>query len=212
MNPIRPRGIPSKLGAPPLILASASKIRRTVLENAGLEFTVEAAAVDEDEIKRAMQASGATAERAAQALAETKANRVSARHDGALVLGCDQMLDLDGTWFDKPLDRAHAFAHLKAFSGRAHRLVCGAVVSRNGARIWHHVAVAQLSVRPLSDDFINAYLDAAGPAVFASVGAYQLEGLGAQLFTRIEGDYFTVLGLPLLPILGFLRSHGIVRE
>jgi septum formation protein len=207
MTLIRPRE-----NAPPLILASASKIRRTVLENAGLAFTVEAAAVDEDEIKRAMQASGATAERTAQALAETKANRVSVRHGGALVLGCDQMLDLDGTWFDKPADRAHAFAHLKAFSGRVHRLVCGAVVSRNGARIWSHIAVARLTVRPLSDDFINAYLDAAGPAVVASVGAYQLEGLGAQLFTQIEGDYFTVLGLPLLPILGFLRSHGIVRE
>jgi septum formation protein len=159
-----------------------------------------------------LRASGASAEQTAQALAETKANRISARHEGALVLGCDQMLDLDGTWFDKPADRAHAFAHLKAFSGRVHRLVCGAVVSRNGASIWRHVAIARLTVRPLSDAFINAYLDAAGPAVLASVGAYQLEGLGAQLFTQIEGDYFTVLGLPLLPILGFLRSHGIVRE
>jgi septum formation protein len=212
MTAIPPQPIPARAGAPPLILASASKIRRTVLEQAGLAFTVEAAAVDEDEIKRAMRASGATAELTAQALAETKASRVSARHDGALVLGCDQMLDLDGTWFDKPADRAHAFGHLKAFAGRVHRLVCGAVVARNGARIWSHVAVARLTVRPLSDDFINAYLDAAGPAVFASVGAYQLEGLGAQLFAQIEGDYFTVLGLPLLPILRFLRTHGIVRE
>lgn len=212
MSAIPPHAIPANADAPPLILASASRIRRTVLEHAGLAFSVEAAAVDEDEIKRAMQAAGASAELTAEALAETKANRVSARHDGALVLGCDQMLDLDGTWFDKPADRAHAFAHLKAFSGRTHRLVCGAVVSRNGSRIWHHVAVARLTVRPLSDAFIDAYLDAVGPAAFASVGAYQLEGLGAQLFTRIDGDYFTVLGLPLLPILGFLRGHGVVRE
>jgi len=204
--------IPAAAGTPPLILASASRIRRTVLENAGLAFTVEAAAVDENEIQNSMRAAGASAETTAQTLAETKANRVSARHDGALVLGCDQMLDLDGTWFDKPADRTHAVAHLKAFSGRTHRLVCGAVVSRNGARIWHHVAIARLTVRPLGDAFIEAYLDAAGPAVLASVGAYQLEGLGAQLFTRIEGDYFTVLGLPLLPILGFLRGHGVVPE
>jgi septum formation protein len=212
MSATAPRTIPTREGAPPLILASASKIRRTVLENAGLAFTVAAASVDEDEIKRAMQASGSSAELTAEALAETKANRVSARHDGALVLGCDQMLDLDGTWFDKPADRAHAFAHLKAFSNKTHRLVCGAVVSRNGSRIWSHVSVARLTVRPLSDAFINDYLDTVGPSVFASVGAYQLEGIGAQLFTRIEGDYFTVLGLPLLPILGFLRGHGVVRE
>lgn len=199
-------------GAPRLILASASRIRRTVLENAGLAPMVEAASVDEDEIKRTMKAAGATAEAAAEALAETKANRVSARHRDALVLGCDQMLALDGTWFDKPTDRAAARTHLQAFSGRTHRLVCGAVVSRAGARLWHHVAVARLTVRPLSDDFIERYLDAAGPAAFASVGAYQLEGLGAQLFTRIDGDYFTVLGLPLLPILGFLRAHGLVPE
>jgi septum formation protein len=148
----------------------------------------------------------------AEALAETKATRVSARHGEALVLGCDQLLDRDGTWFDKPADRAHAFAHLKALSGKTHRLVSAAVVARNGSRIWHHVAVARLTMRPLTDSFIESYLDAVGDTALKSVGAYQLEGLGAHLFSKIEGDYFTILGLPLLPLLSFLAEHGIGLE
>lgn len=198
-------------GAPKLVLASGSAIRRTVLANAGLTVAVDVSSVDEDEVKRAMRSARASAEATAEALAELKAKRVSPRHPGALVIGCDQMLDLEGTWFDKPADRAHAFGHLKALSGRTHRLVGAIVVIRDGERIWHHVDAAKLTMRALDDAFIEEYLDAIGEAATKSVGAYQLEGLGAQLFTRIEGDYFTVLGLSLLPLLGFLRGHGIVR-
>lgn len=198
-------------GAPGVVLASASKVRRQLLENAGVAITVIAAAVDEDEVKRALKASRATADQCAETLAELKATRVAGRAGGALVIGCDQMLDLDGTWFDKPIDRDHARAHLQTLSGRTHRLISAAVVLKDGARIWHHVAVARLTMRALSPGFIDAYLDAVGGAALSSVGAYQLEGLGAQLFARIEGDYFTVLGLPLLPLLDFLRAHGVVR-
>ena len=122
------------------------------------------------------------------------------------------MLECNGVWFDKPVDRDHAVAHLTALGGRTHRLISSAVCVRDGARIWHHTAVASLTMRPLSRAFIDCYLDAAGAAVLRSVGAYQLEGLGAQLFSKIEGDYFTVLGLPLLPALDFLRRHGFLAQ
>lgn len=198
--------------APPVILASQSAIRRKLLENAGLAVETLPARVDEDEIKLALRAAGASVEDAAIKLAEAKARRVAERIPGALVIGCDQMLECNGVWFDKPPDRAHAAAHLRALSGKTHRLISAVVAYRNMVRVWHHVDAAKLSVRPLSDAFIATYLDQVGDAALSSVGAYQLEGLGAQLFTRIEGDYFTVLGLPLLPLLGFLRANGVVAE
>ncbi|MBI3706790.1 MAG: Maf family protein [Proteobacteria bacterium] len=195
---------------PPVVLASASRTRRLLLENAGITVAVDPGAVDEDEVKRAMKADGATAEAVATALAESKALRVSSRHPNALIIGADQMLDCDGAWFDKPANRDAARAQLRALSGRTHRLISAAVVAQNGARIWHHVAVARLTMRSLSDGFLDSYLDALGDAALGSVGAYQLEGRGAQLFARVDGDYFTVLGLPLLPLLAFLRQHGVV--
>ena len=198
--------------APPVILASQSAIRRKLLENAGLAVETLPARVDEDEIKLALRAAGASVEDAAIKLAEAKARRVAERIPGALVIGCDQMLECNGVWFDKPPDRAYAAAHLRALSGKTHRLISAVVAYRNMVRVWHHVDAAKLSVRPLSDAFIATYLDQVGEAALSSVGAYQLEGLGAQLFTRIEGDYFTVLGLPLLPLLGFLRANGVVAE
>jgi septum formation protein len=198
--------------APVLVLASQSAIRRTMLENAGLRVETLPARIDEDEIKLAMRAGGASVEDVAIKLAEAKARRIAERVPGAIVVGCDQMLDCNGVWFDKPPDRAHASAHLRALSGKTHRLVSAVVAYRNMVRVWHHVDAAKLTVRPLSDAFIDSYLDQAGDAALSSVGAYQLEGLGAQLFTRIEGDYFTVLGLPLLPLLGFLRANGVVAE
>ncbi len=201
-----------KPGSPDVVLASGSAIRRALLENAGVPVIIDPGKVDEDEVKRAMRADKAPAAAVAETLAEMKAARVVRRHPGALVFGADQMLECNGVWFDKPVDRDHAAAHLAALSGRAHRLISAVVCMRDGARIWRHVAVATLTMRPLSADFITAYLDALGPRALTSVGAYQLEGLGAQLFTRIEGDYFTVLGLPLLPILDFLRAHGVIPE
>ena len=197
---------------PALVLASQSAIRRKLLENAGLAVETLPARVDEDEIKLALRAAGASVEDAAIKLAEAKARRIGEKIPGAIVLGCDQMLECGGVWFDKPPDRAHAVAHLRALAGKTHRLVSAVVAYRNMVRVWHHVDSAKLAIRPVSDAFIESYLDRAGDDAQNSVGAYQLEGLGAQLFTRVEGDYFTVLGLPLLPLLGFLRANGVVAE
>jgi septum formation protein len=194
----------------PVVLASGSATRAAMLRAAGLEIVVAPAAVDEDEVKRALRADGATAADAAEFLAEMKAQRVSARHPGALVVGADQMLECEGAWFDKPADRAGAKAHLSALSGRTHRLVSAAVVCVNGARTWHAVDAAELTMRRLSETFVDRYLDAAGEAVTTSVGAYQLEGLGAQLFSRVRGDHWTILGLPLLPLLAYLRERAVL--
>lgn len=193
-----------------LVLASGSAIRRTLLTNAGLTFTVDPADVDETAIKKRMQAQGAPAAMAAIELAAAKAQAVSARHPGALVIGADQLLTLGTEWFDKPRDRAAATAHLERLAGRSHALVCGVAVVENGTEVWRTAQTVTLHMRPLTRAFIDGYLDRAGDEVLASVGAYQLEGLGAQLFTAVEGDYFTVLGLPLLPLLDFLRTRGVV--
>lgn len=201
-----------KEGSPKVVLASASVIRRNLLTNAGIPCIADPGAIDEEEIKRAMKAEGTSASAVAETLAELKAMRVAPRHSGALVFGADSMLECNGIWFDKPADRDHAAAHLAALSGRTHRLISSAVCVRNGARLWHHTSIASLTMRPLSKSFIDAYLDAVGPAVQRSVGAYQLEGLGAQLFAKIEGDYFTILGLPLLPMLAFLRDSHLIVE
>ena len=153
-----------------------------------------------------------TTEAAAEALAELKAVKVAGRYPQGIVIAADQMLDCGGIWFEKPVDRDHARASLAALAGRDHRLVTSAVVARGGERIWHVAQSVRMRMRPLSDDFIERYLDAVGDDVRSSVGAYQLEGLGAQLFAAVEGDYFTVLGLPLLPLLDFLRVHGVLAR
>lgn len=196
--------------APPLILASASRTRLELLERAGVAVTAEPAAVDETELKVAFQAEGASAEACAEALAELKAMRISARHPTALVIGADQMLECDGVWFDKPVDRAQASASLRALRGKTHELVAAVTVLRDGASLWRYVGRARLTMRPFTDGFIDAYLDALGEAALQSVGAYQLEGLGVQLFSHVDGDHFTILGLPLMPLLDFLRQHRIV--
>lgn len=197
-------------GAPAVVLASASQTRRRMLEQAGVAIRSEAAAVDEAAVKLALRAQAAKVEAVAEALAELKAERVSRRHREALVIGCDQMLDCAGVWFDKPANRAQAAEQLLALAGRSHRLISAVVVMRDGRRIWQATDAATLTMRPAGPDVVDAYLDAVGAAALASVGGYQLEGLGAQLFTRVEGDFFTVLGLPLLPLLGFLRDHGVL--
>lgn len=197
-----------KPGAPPLVLASGSAARAGILAAAGLPFTQDSANVDEDEVKAALRGEGASADAVATALAELKAVHVSRRHPGALVVGADQMLDCGGRWFDKPADRDAARAQLLALRGRTHDLVTAAVVLRDGTRLWQHVERASLTMRPVSDAFVESYLAALGDDAMRSVGAYQLEGLGAQLFAQVEGDFFTILGLPLLPLLDFLRGHG----
>lgn len=193
-----------------LVLASGSAIRRTLLANAGLSIAVDPANIDESVIKSRMQAQKAPATTAAIELASAKAKAVSPRHPGAFVIGADQLLTLGNEWFDKPADRAAAAHHLERLSGRTHQLVCGVAVIQDSTEIWRTAQSVTLTMRPLSRAFIDAYLDQAGDAVLASVGAYQLEGHGAQLFTAIDGDYFTVLGLPLLPLLAFLRQHGVM--
>lgn len=196
-----------------LILASGSQTRLRMLRDAGVDVAAVPAHVDEAAVKEALKAEGATAEAAAEALAELKAARV-ARHYGPddVVLGADQILDCNGVWFDKPADLDHARAHLQALRGKPHRLVSVAVAFRNNQRIWHQASSARLTMRPFSDDFLEHYLTQAGEAVLSSVGAYQLEGLGAQLFSSIDGDHFTILGLPLIPLLDFLRIQGLLLK
>lgn len=195
--------------AAPLILASASPSRRQLLANAGLRFAVQPSGVDEEEVKRSLVSERAAAQEIATVLAEMKAVRVSTRNPAALVIGADSTLACDGRLFDKPPTLADARHQLQALAGRAHELCSSVVVARNGARLWHHADCGRLTMRPMDERFIDTYLRRAGAAVCASVGAYQLEGLGVHLFSRIEGDYFTVLGLPLLPLLSFLADHGI---
>ncbi len=200
------------MSAPVLVLASGSRTRAAMLEQAGVSAILDKPLVDEDEVKAAGRAEGVPADAVAEALAELKAQRIARRHPGALVVGADQMLECEGRWFDKPADRAAARAQLLDLRGRTHRLVSCAVVVRDGERMWHKVDSARLTMRNFSESFLDDYLDRVGDEVLHSVGAYQLEGLGAQLFQRVEGDFFTILGLPLLPLLGFLRVHGVGKE
>ena len=199
--------------APEFVLASGSATRQRMLRAAGLRFAVETVPIDEAEIKLALQAEGVTALDAAVVLAEIKGERVASRLPGEfLVLGADQLLEVEGAWLDKPADRAAAARQLARLSGRTHRLFSAAVLFRNGSRIWHHVAKAELWMRRLSPEWIEDYLDAAGPEVLHAVGSYHLEGLGAQLFHKVEGDLFTVMGLPLLPLLQALRDQQFLRR
>lgn len=194
-----------------LILASASKSRANLMRAAGLDFEVVPAQVDEDSIKSSLKAEGASAADCALALAEFKAGTISQRYPEALVIGADQMLECDGAWFDKPKDIAGARNHLLALRGKTHVLPTSAAVALNGSPIWHHTALPRLTMRPFSDAFLEEYLAAVGPAVTSSVGAYHLEGRGAQLFARVEGDFFTILGLQMLELLAFLREHRMAR-
>jgi|ERR1051326_627570 septum formation protein len=198
--------MPLWLAAGPLVLASKSKIRRSLLAAAGIPVDVRAAELEE----RAAEAGAPTNDPSdvAAHLAREKALLVGRSDPGHLVLGADQVLALDGKRFCKPPDRAAALAQLRALSGRTHSLHSAVACVLNGAVAFEHVSVARLAMRKLSDRFLDAYLDAAGAAALESVGAYQLEGLGSQLFERVEGDYFAILGLPLLEVLDFLRRRG----
>ncbi|MAF58904.1 MAG: septum formation protein Maf [Ponticaulis sp.] len=194
-----------------IILASGSKIRATILQNAGVKFRVQTSRVDEDAFKDSMRAEGLSPMDQADYLAQVKSEKVSSQTSG-LVLGADQMLSLEGRGFDKPKSREEAFERLKEFSGKTHHLECAAVISENGEAVWRYIARPKLTMRRLSDEFINSYLDQIGDAAFESVGAYQLEGLGVQLFSSIEGDYFSILGLPLLQILDYLRERSVIAR
>ena len=202
---------PLWIGDQRLVLASGSKARKAMLTNAGIEIDVIPADVDERNIQAELGLS-LDPRGLASLLSETKALNVSDRCRGRLVLGADQTLELDGACFAKAADRADAIHHLKRLSGRTHRLHSAFCLARDGEVVNAGVASAELTMRVLTDDFISAYLDAAGPDVLASVGVYQLEGLGIQLFESIEGDWFTILGLPLQKVISFLRADGLLRS
>ncbi|ARS28121.1 Maf family protein [Sphingomonas sp. KC8] len=194
-----------------LVLASQSAARRAMLSAAGVPHDAMAPGVDEDAAKAALKADSNDARRMADALAELKAIKLSRRFPQDLVLGCDQTLSCDdGTMFDKPVNRADAADQLRALRGATHRLTSAAVICHGGAPVWRHVDVAKLTMRAFSDAWLETYLDAEWPAIAGCVGGYRLEGLGAQLFSRIDGSHFTILGLPLLPLLDYLRVRGVL--
>ena len=194
-----------------VVLASGSESRRALLSGAGIEAACIRPNVDEDAAKASFRAAGMRVSDQAMRLAELKAIKVS-RNEAGLVIGGDQMLNLDGEAMDKPADMDEAANHLRRLSGKTHRLETAIVIAENGEPVWRHLATPKLTVRPLGDAFISHYLDAAGQDILKTVGAYQLEGLGAQLFSRIEGDYFSILGLPLLPLLDYLRIRGVIAS
>lgn len=196
----------------PLILASRSPARADMLRAAGVAIEVAPAAIDEAAIKAAMAAEGAPARDVADQLAEFKARRIGGRNPGRLVLGADQVLVCSGVIYDKPVDLDDAAAQLRALRGRTHELHAAAVVCAGADPVWRHIGRAQLTMRPFSDEFLARYLDAQGVGLLETVGAYRLEAGGAQLFSRVQGDYFSVLGLPLLELLGFLRARGVCLE
>ena len=195
------------LAATPLVLASQSKVRRALIEAAGIPVETRPAHLDERAIES--QVRGGPAE-VALTLAREKARTVAAMSEAAYVVGCDQTLALGERRFSKPADRAAARDQLMAMRGKSHELHSAVAVCRNGSVTFGHVTVARLIMRDFSEKFLDAYLDATGDSVTTSVGAYQLERTGIHLFERIEGDHFTILGLPLLPLLGHLRDEGVL--
>ena len=194
----------------PLILASKSPFRATLLKNAGLAFEVHGAELDERAVEAPLAGSGASPEDVAMVLAEAKANEVSARFPRSLVIGADQTLSLDDEIFHKPVDMESARRHLLQFSGRTHNLNSAVVLARGGETFWRRVDVTGMTVRRLDPGFIGRYLARVGEAALHSVGAYQFEGEGIQLFEAVDGDCFTIIGLPLLPLLAELRRLGAI--
>lgn len=194
-----------------LILASASQSRNRMLTAAGIEFTAQPAYIDEDAVKQSLSSEGAEAIDVAETLAELKAVKVSLSHPKDLVIGADSILDLEGIWFDKPSDLDHVRAHLMTLRGKTHCLATAAVVALGGKRIWHYRDKSNMTMRTFSDAFLDRYVTLVGEDILSSVGAYHLEGQGAQLFSKVDGDFFSILGLPLLPLLSFLREHNVVQ-
>lgn len=192
----------------PLLLASASATRAEMLRRAGLQIEIIPARIDEHTLKESLAAEGVAPREIADALAEQKARKVSTRHDGALVLGCDQILDFDGAALSKPESRDAARAQLTRLRGSEHRLYSAAVLARDGAPVWRAVEAARLTMRDFSDRYLDDYLDRNWPDIAGSVGGYRIEEEGVRLFQRIDGSHFAILGLPLLPLLTHLATIG----
>ena len=195
----------------PLLLASQSSARRDMLQNAGVSVACHPARIDEAAIKAAMLSEGALPRDIADTLAEMKARRVAGKHPGRLVLGADQILVFNGEIFDKPSGMVEARTQLQALRGHTHTLLSAAVVYENAAPAWRFVGQVSLTMRDFSDAFLEGYLADMGDDLFTTVGGYKLEGLGSQLFLSVKGDYFSVLGLPLLEVLEFLRGKGFCQ-
>ena len=193
-----------------IVLASGSQFRKAMLEAAGVDIDVVPAKIDERTVEKTLEGTGASPEDVAQVLAEAKALDVSERQPGRLVLGCDQTLSLDDELFHKPRDMEDARRHLLKLSGRTHQLNSAAVLARNGEALWRDVGIARLTMRKLEPGFIGRHLARVGPMALNSVGAYQIEGEGIQLFDKVEGDHFTIVGLPLLAVLKELRAMGAI--
>lgn len=191
---------------PLLVLASSSPFRRMLMDNAGLAFQAMAADIDERGIERDLEETKARPDRVAVELARAKALDVSRRMPGALVIGSDQTMSLGGRVYHKPRDLEEAKRHILSLSGKTHRLNSGIALARDGEVLWDHLSHADLTVRELSVEFVDGYVARCGDTLLGSVGAYQLEGEGIQLFSEIRGDYFTILGLPMLPLLDKLRD------
>ncbi len=196
----------------PLILASASTTRLNMFKSAGVECLSHPAHIDEDSLKDAAQAEGLSARDGATMLAEMKAAKVSGLNPGAFVIGADQLLDFEGQWFSKPVSVDEAKTHLRALSGQTHDLVTAAVIYRDGERIWHHVEVPRIGIRRLDDSDIDDYLVMMGAKMYDTPGVYMMEDLGAQIINKIDGCPYSVLGLPLLQMMDFLRGHGLALK
>ncbi|MCG7520408.1 nucleoside triphosphate pyrophosphatase [Ruegeria sp. Ofav3-42] len=196
----------------PIILASGSSIRAQLLRNAGVPFAVQTARVDEDTAKRALLAENAPPRDIADTLAEMKARKVSDKSPGAMVLGCDQVLDFNGRLLSKPESSEEALAQLKAMRGKRHMLLSAAVIYQDGEPIWRHVGQVRLRMRMSSDAYLRSYIDRNWDSIRHAVGAYKLEEEGVRLFATIDGDYFNVLGMPLLELLNYLAVKGVIDQ
>ncbi len=195
---------------PTLVLASSSPFRRMLMDNAGLSFDAQAADIDERAIESVLAQSHANPEQVASELARAKALDVSLRIPDAIVIGSDQTMSLGNRVYHKPKNREEAKNHILSLSGKTHRLNSAIALAQNGELLWDHISHADLTVRPLTDEFVEGYIGRCGDRLLGSVGAYQLEGEGIQLFSEIQGDYFTILGLPMLPLLAKLRDLGAI--
>jgi len=196
---------------PALILATASEVRQSLLKQSGIRFRTQAARIDEAAIKAAMLQEGATPHDIADALAEYKARKVSQKHADAMVIGCDQVLEFRGKLLSKPKNVEAAISQLIELRGQSHKLHSAVVIYENEQPVWRHVGQVRLEMRNLSDDYIAQYMSRNWPGIADSVGAYKLEQEGVRLFSRVEGDYFTVLGLPLLELIGYLTQRGVIE-